>query len=1086
MSTQENEDYIFKMTLTCTIPLLVLLYLKVCSSVHWLDRRNDTSYEQRLRMYYKHSQTGFFIEVLNAVLSIMSSCLYVVETYEIKHPAALCISLSSDLFFTSHYFFAWFLSRSKRRYPLTVQALVDEVTLIPSFIAWSQGDYYANTVGIFRTYRLVKILRVAKVARILRSSRVVKEYLDAVNFQIFNSMMQLIFGTVIIAGVVQAVERRLSDEDWECSESSDPECYHSEYSFSFVDSLYFTVVTLSTVGYGDISPPGQLGRLLVVFFIGLVIFWIPKATAKVIELRQLKPKHTHYIRASRFVTVCADPDAGPQVKTFINTLFHPDNGLDTPHAGILVPWPHHPDDIYKSILLNHGEERITFLRGDLQGRSNYEIAKVQNAKAVFIITAHSTDYKELDGRTILRVLTCQQVAPNVPIFARVIQRKTKDLLLAIGVQESNIICQEEIQSLQLTCGILCHGWSTFLSNLVTFEGFMKVNKDKSMEYYWEGVAKEIYVFKYLGDAFKNWFFTDAALLIYKEYNLTLLGIYRTEKGTGTDSVTNKVFFAPGKNFTIKDGDKGLMICDDRDALHKISKPGEVSRWTKASVSRNVRRLSLEIANHLSLGGEEKSEDEKKGISDEKKAPADNNAPTPQGPRTSRKSSSCGEKLQPFLEEGNVLVVVTNTLSTTLAPIIDEISYQRKQGMTNISEVSIVCSDLKGSEEDYLEPLSEWMPVCDNLKVQIFAAETTYTVLKEAGLTRASVLLFMANPSAKDFLKADLQIIVKVLNLLPYLQLQGFDGRLLTELHTPDLIDQVSLVHDILYTIHHEQAATVTGKIPLESTSNIREIIKASGENTRKAMKAIQRINSVKELVEMDVPNIFNESLSEEKQAVEAFASGDVIINDLPETMLCHSFLNPEMGEVVRQMHGGHQENSKAKIVQLYIPDSFWKCSNKEECTYGNLYCYLLERFDAVMVGIYRRNAKDMPLVLAAPEADCMLDEKDTIYVFANQEFICSNSASQYQRDTETKDEDISRGQNYIADINALSAYSKRRAQHKAKQHLTAIDTLAEEESVLTRMEDKLSEIVESINSIGSRIDKLELKDSALQKKKERR
>lgn len=50
--------------------------------------------------------------------------------------------------------------------------------------------------------------------------------------------------------------------------------YHFVENLKWLDSLYFTVVTLATVGYGDITPKTDAGKLFTIFYIiiGITIF----------------------------------------------------------------------------------------------------------------------------------------------------------------------------------------------------------------------------------------------------------------------------------------------------------------------------------------------------------------------------------------------------------------------------------------------------------------------------------------------------------------------------------------------------------------------------------------------------------------------------------------------------------------------------------------------------------------------------------------------------------------------------------------------------------------------------------------------
>jgi len=42
--------------------------------------------------------------------------------------------------------------------------------------------------------------------------------------------------------------------------------YHSVESWNYIDSIYFVVVTITTIGYGDISPQTNLGKIFTMFF----------------------------------------------------------------------------------------------------------------------------------------------------------------------------------------------------------------------------------------------------------------------------------------------------------------------------------------------------------------------------------------------------------------------------------------------------------------------------------------------------------------------------------------------------------------------------------------------------------------------------------------------------------------------------------------------------------------------------------------------------------------------------------------------------------------------------------------------------
>lgn len=102
--------------------------------------------------------------------------------------------------------------------------------------------------------------------------------------------------------------------------------------------FYFIVVTLSTVGYGDIYPETDVGQMFITGIIIFIIIMIPKQTN---ELLRLLAMQSVYVRALykkdpeiRHIVLTGEVKL-PALKNFCDELFHEDHGSQEKHAVIL-------------------------------------------------------------------------------------------------------------------------------------------------------------------------------------------------------------------------------------------------------------------------------------------------------------------------------------------------------------------------------------------------------------------------------------------------------------------------------------------------------------------------------------------------------------------------------------------------------------------------------------------------------------------------------------------------------------------------------------------------------------------------------
>lgn len=146
------------------------------------------------------------------------------------------------------------LCRGKKsflRYPFTFFAIVDLLSILPVFTPVNAG---------FKLLRLFRFARAFRALRMLRYSKSFSLILDVINKErkALLAVCYLAGGYVVLSALIMF--------------SVEPDSFGT-----FFDAFYWAVVTLTTVGYGDIYPVSDIGRIvsMISSFMGIAIVALP-------------------------------------------------------------------------------------------------------------------------------------------------------------------------------------------------------------------------------------------------------------------------------------------------------------------------------------------------------------------------------------------------------------------------------------------------------------------------------------------------------------------------------------------------------------------------------------------------------------------------------------------------------------------------------------------------------------------------------------------------------------------------------------------------------------------------------------------
>jgi len=176
------------------------------------------------------------------------------------------------LLFLVEYICRIYVVRRKTAYIFSFFGIIDLMAVLPTIISLViPGVQY---LMVIRVLRLLRIFRVFKLTGYLAEAQVLKEALTASSRKIMVFLSTIAFLVIIIGSIMYVIEG-------------------PAHGFTDIPtSIYWAVVTLTTVGYGDISPQTGIGMFFasVVMVMGYAIIAVPTGIMTV-ELSNINRKN---------------------------------------------------------------------------------------------------------------------------------------------------------------------------------------------------------------------------------------------------------------------------------------------------------------------------------------------------------------------------------------------------------------------------------------------------------------------------------------------------------------------------------------------------------------------------------------------------------------------------------------------------------------------------------------------------------------------------------------------------------------------------------------------------------------------------
>ena len=220
-------------------------------------------YKESLReiIFGYRTKSGKIFDIVLLALIIISVIGVMLDSDKNIHQRYGDVLLTAEwiftIIFTIEYILRIYCSRSKRKYVFSTMGIIDLLSIIPTYLM----VFYAP-IGFLidiRIMRLIRIFRIFQLSKYLRSGHTMQIALRSSRPKIIVFILSISLIVIILGTLMYIVEGQQNGFD------------------NIPKSIYWAVVTLTTVGYGDVVPITTLGKTISVFImmLGYAIIAVP-------------------------------------------------------------------------------------------------------------------------------------------------------------------------------------------------------------------------------------------------------------------------------------------------------------------------------------------------------------------------------------------------------------------------------------------------------------------------------------------------------------------------------------------------------------------------------------------------------------------------------------------------------------------------------------------------------------------------------------------------------------------------------------------------------------------------------------------
>ena len=597
-----------------TFSFILNEFSNIVSAILFPDLPDYYPFRKKVEITRINSFTGVIWDVTQVCAALIVCSTYVVGSHTLSLDGLTklyYIDVVMTQLFLAEFVLGFYLKQSFLYFDFFI--LVDMLTIVPVYMSFWLGTKYTR-LDFLKCLRILTLLKIFKNMKFTRN-------LSAVKRQIISLVTTLVCLIFLTAGIIQLVENignkslsncKYLNEATNWLPSCDPaapmdhnncDCAqfncHARYRLgdengkpseiicavlTFYNSFYYIMVTVATIGYGDITPSTIAGKVVIIIFIVGSIIIIPMRVnelQRLLALRSVFRQPYHPAPSENHVIICGYVNNADKLDRFFQEFFHPDRTTSAGqeyHAVVLSPFE--PNEELRSLLQSPAlDSKVTYVQGSALAAEDLKKVKAESASCVFFLCNIETSQalaSAEDAATVLRALSVSNFNPNLDCLVQVLRPEDRSILKDSDVDV--ILCLDEFKTALQARNAICPGFSTFIENIFhSMENVaddLKSNLAPWYQEYLDGAGMELY-FVQLDPLFVScmkYSYKSISEAVFVEFKTIIIGLTNTDRCSlvfnptlkDLEEFSNHVAFFDEYNIA-------LIFADDQHRADEISR-----------------------------------------------------------------------------------------------------------------------------------------------------------------------------------------------------------------------------------------------------------------------------------------------------------------------------------------------------------------------------------------------------------------------------------------------------------------------------------------------------------------------------------